>query len=460
MADITPYGSVPDSRGGLSEKNQNENKPGGDGDRRNAPEGVSPLVYIENCSPTPDTFAPRATEREWSAEERRAYGRKKQALNNRRSAVARSLVGGSLAICGTVAEGVGAVPVYQTKEGRTVVEVRRCGSWACPDCGTLNAYIRQRELAGAILQAFRRGWSMVFLTLTVPHTVEQTTGEVVDAVLGCHRELLHRLARCSCQRKRGYAGLFRCLDFTFNPIDPENPTPETTQCHAHIHEVLFYEDGDVMGVAGDVIEQVARIWDGIVYKRCGKHPSRKHGFNVEPVVLPRDGKESAERLAEYASKVVADYSTTRDKQKGSLTPYDLLDDERYHALYKDWARGIRGRRFSYMTRGLGERLGVESYEPPERHQVGVITAEKMKEVRDTPAGLYDLRCSVADGVEVDGVEMFAEDLREDMATADRDLRKWLAIHPRPLSVMLPAGSVVVPLIPSPQMLLTDYPNIS
>ena len=405
------------------------------------------MVYIENCSPSPDTFAPRAAYREWSAEERRAYGREKQAAAGRRAKIARRLLGGSLAVCGTAGEGSGVAPVYRDGEGRTIIETRRCGSWACPECGALNAYIRQRELAAAILSAHRAGWSMVFITLTVPHTVEQTTGEVVDTVLACHRELLHRLARCSCQRVHGYAGLFRCLDFTFNPIDADNPTPETTQCHAHIHEVAFYTDGDVMGVAADVMGTVGRLWDDIVYKRTGKRPNRQHGFNVEPVVLADGGNDGdgAERLAEYAAKVVATYSTTRDKQKGALTPYDLLDDEKYHPLYRDWAAGIRGRRFSYMSRGLRERLGVEGYKPPERHQVGTISAERVRALRDVPAGLYDARCAIADGLPVDGVEIYDAERREGLAAIDRTVREWLESHPRPVSVVLPRGSVVLPL---------------
>lgn len=313
----------------------------------------------------------------------RSRSRDRAAVAARRKRVAaRLLPGSSLSRCGRI-EGT-TVPIYRTGTG-VYVPTWRCHSWSCPECAAWRSYQRSEELAALIGSAHEKGWSMLFVTLTIPHRATQTTGEVVDLLLKCDRELSHRITQAKAMRSAGvgYAGKFRCLDFTFNPTNPDNPTPDRTQIHAHSHEVWFFRSGDIDRVYGSVASRIGKVWGDVVSKFCGVSSSAAHGCDVREVVIEADGEEAVRRVSMYAANAIAGYVSGTGKEGGKLTPFALLDDpERYGDLYRDWASGIKGRRFAVVSRGLREALGIKparkDFRAEDLQPIGSVSVEPGK----------------------------------------------------------------------------------
>lgn len=315
--------------------------------------------------------------REYTPEEREAWKKAKQQENAERAAVARKWIaetetknGRTPAICqcGRAIKGEAAA-VYLTEDARVYNEHIQCRSWACPICAHKRAWARTLELEQAILAAAARNYRQLFITFTIPHNRRQKTATVLRHLNDAYHRFRNSRRLKKCLASLGFVGQIKSLDFTFT----ENGV------HAHFHTVwVFDTTAPLETVAAECYRVMLDAWDDAVRKETGRHISRRHGFDVEMIDIPEGGDEQAEQLALYTAKVISIYSASADKDKGSLTPFDLLDldrEDEYKPIWQDYYRGTKGVRRIVFSRGLKAALAITpaEFEKPRQASIAIIS---------------------------------------------------------------------------------------
>lgn len=345
--------------------------------------GGSLGIYRQRETKTEETpEQPRKIERkkdlrEYTEEERERWKRAKQQENAERAAIARKWIaetetknGRTPAICqcGRAIKGEMA-GLYLTEDARIYNEHLQCRSWACPICAHKRAWARTLELEQAILAAAARDYRQLFITFTIPHTASQKTKTVLRHLNDAYHRFRQDRTLKKCLASFGFVGQIKSLDFTFT----ENGV------HAHFHTVWIFDTAEPLeAVAAECYRVMLDAWDDAVMKETGRHISRKYGFDVEMIEIPVDDTEAAEALALYTAKVISIYAASTNKDKGSLTPFDLLDldqEEENKPIWQDYYKGSKGVRRIVFSRGLKARLGVEptEYEKPQQASVATIS---------------------------------------------------------------------------------------
>lgn len=234
---------------------------------------------------------------------------------------------------------------------------KRCGSWACPVCGPKMANKRADEIKQALMGANALGYQCLFLTFTVPHRKAHSSAYVIKLLDDAYNRMLQSRAIRDLKVKYGFVGQIKCHDYTMG----DNGT------HAHLHAIYVFDGSvDMFDALAEVNAVFMRVWDRMVFNICGRHISRKHGFDLEPVDLGSPDDPKAEAVARYAAKAISVYMADGDKEKGSKTPYDLLSStatEEDHAVWLDYYKGQKGRRHITFSRGLKDLLGVRPSPP-------------------------------------------------------------------------------------------------
>lgn len=315
--------------------------------------------------------------REYTPEEREQWKKERQQENAERAAIARKWIaetetrnGRTPAICqcGRAIKGE-AAGVYLTEDARIYNEHLQCRSWACPICAHKRAWARTLELEQAILAAAERDYKQLFITFTIPHTKIQKTKTVLRHLNDSYHAFRNDRKVKKLLAELGFVGQIKSLDFTFTD----------NGIHAHFHTVWIFD-------TPDQLEQVAAIcyrvmldaWDDAVTKETGRHISRRHGFDIEMIKIPAGDAEQAEAIALYTAKVISIYAASADKDKGSVTPFDLLDldrEEEYKPIWQDFYKGSKGVRRIVFSRGLKDALGVVpvEYEKPKQANIAIIS---------------------------------------------------------------------------------------
>lgn len=323
--------------------------------------------------------------REYTDEEKAAWKRERQLENARKAAKARKWIGERFAKrgrtpaicqCGKSIKGQGG-KVYLTEESTIWHNKIQCRSWACPVCAPKRAWARAYEIQEALVAANAKGYRQLFITFTIPHTAKQRTKTVLKHLNGAYRTMRNDSAFRKLLEGLGYVGQVKALDFTLT----DNGT------HAHFHTVYIFDTAlDCEAVAERARAVMLESWDKAVRKECGRGISRSHGFDVECIELPQGDEEQAEALALYAAKVISIYSSSPDKSKGSVTPFDLLerDDEESKERFLDWYEGQKGIRRIVFGRGLKAKLGIGAveFDVPDQALVASVSSEAVDFLRD------------------------------------------------------------------------------
>lgn len=326
--------------------------------------------------------------REYTPEEREEWKKRKQRENAERAAIARRWIaetetknGRTPAICQCGRAIRGEVSsVYLTEDARIYNEHIQCRSWACPICAHKRAWARTLELEQAILAAAARDYRQLFITFTIPHTKSQKTKTVLRHLNDAYHSFRNSRAVKKCLASFGFVGQIKSLDFTFTD----------NGVHAHFHTVWIFDTKDpIEQVAADCYRVMIDAWDDAVKKETGRHISRRHGFDIEMIEIPAGDAEQAEAIALYTAKVISIYAASADKDKGSITPFDLLDldkEDEYKPLWQDFYKGSKGVRRIVFSRGLKAAIGVVPTEPekPKQASIAIISPQHADALRDEP----------------------------------------------------------------------------
>lgn len=254
------------------------------------------------------------------------------------------------------------VKVYLDEKGHEHHDHKACKSWACPICAPKRAHARAKDIERVMIAANEQGMTQLFLTFTVPHRKAHSSKFVIDRLNVCYNRFLQSKAVRCIKAEHGYIGAMKCLDYTLT----DNGT------HAHLHCIFIFDTAlDAFDLLVAVGAAFVKQWDKTVFNECGQHISQRHGFSVEIIDLGDPDDPNASSIARYAAKAISVYCSDGDKDKGSRTPFDLLQknaDERDRALFYDFYKGQKGRRHVYFSRGLRDRLAVGSLGSDERER--------------------------------------------------------------------------------------------
>lgn len=270
------------------------------------------------------------------------------------------------------------VPVHAEGGKAHFSGTERCGSiWACPVCASVVRSTRASEITRAVERHHEEGGSILFVTLTIRHKVNDPLHQSLDAVLGSWRKLLQGSAWVGGKRQQGMRERYGVIGY----IRSTEITHGANGWHPHIHALIFTDDalsdGEVSAFGGELHERWARF----VEDATGRRPTREHGIDVQRV--DSDGQVLGQYLAKMQDEgkskttrwgAAAELART-DVKRGradNYVPFQLLDVEdidletakgrkeygRRRRLWAEYVEKTRGRRAITWSRGLKDLYDV------------------------------------------------------------------------------------------------------
>ena len=252
------------------------------------------------------------------------------------------------------------VGVHHGDTGAHWTGVERCGSiWACPVCASVIRHKRANDVQQAVESWQAQGGSVVFVTLTVRHGVEDDLAMTLDAVMSGWRRLLQGKAWQRFRARFGIRGQIRAIETTVSAEAGWHP-----HCHA-----LFFVDQPLSDA--DLVE-----WERSMFERWARYvvdlgarlPTRLRGIDV------RAADSHGRVVAQYLTKLqdaakaprhkIGDELARADYKAGraaSLAPFELLDaahaedeidDAARSQLWVEYYLATRGRQAITWSKGL------------------------------------------------------------------------------------------------------------
>ncbi|MDQ1628090.1 MAG: hypothetical protein QOI54_1834 [Actinomycetota bacterium] len=264
------------------------------------------------------------------------------------------------------------VSVVSGLRGAGFTGVAYCSSmWSCPVC---SAVIRQRragELEAAVTPFLLAGGSGLLLTLTIPHSFEDSLQTTFGIVRDGWAKLRRNSAAQSAWERAGVVGSIKAVEITRG----------RNGWHPHLHVLILTQAPVVGAQLEDFTAAVQAAWIAGATPPGRSAPSAEFGVNIQ--TLHVRGRLDQGRLVRYLAKVqdaagqargVGLEMTRGDLKRGrktSSTPFELLEQlraarlagrgRRYRhlaGLWREYEQVTRGRHGILWSRGLKARLGL------------------------------------------------------------------------------------------------------
>jgi len=245
----------------------------------------------------------------------------------------------------------------------------------------------QIEAAGVAW--LNQGGRLAFLTLTLPHDLDDSLAATLGAVRKSWKAVQQDKA-VRAIKAENVRGFVRAT---------ENTRGELNGWHPHLHVLLFLEGGCGPDAVEALRSAIESAWRKAVVKQGFRVPSWERGVNLQ-AVEDRDGGKA---LCRYLTKVQDEHGggswgvgaemTRGDLKVGkrplSRTPFEILDGalagvEQDRALWHEYEQATKGLRVIEASRHLFRDLGVldvsddDVCEPGEAEAqvVALITAQE------------------------------------------------------------------------------------
>lgn len=310
----------------------------------------------------------------------------------------------SLRCCGLYAkakdEAVSIVRSGKNGDELAVRGVLRCGSMICPVCSHGKQVERLGQVQRASKKLIEKGYTALFLTLTIPHKREDELGFLLDGLQRAWRLTFSGRAG-KLQKERGMKHYLRCLDLTHGQ----------NGFHPHYHAILFFDhkltDDDIFWFEMEIRHR----WGRAIEKTTGKAlVSRGVRFDY-----PEEGDVDA--LSTYAMKLQALtgagmealLSQTKEGKDGGRTIWEILRDfgikgeVRDLAIWREMENGTHRRRWVVASKGFLE-LGEEDDDDEHQEQEEVEPLLELSAVfwralccREMEGRLFDAVLEVTEG---------------------------------------------------------------
>lgn len=281
--------------------------------------------------------------------------------------------------------------------------VQTCGSvWMCPLCAKKITEGRRREVQQLAEFVRGGGGQLLFLTLTAPHTRDQTLTFLQDAMTSAYRLLVS-----------GKNALSRVVPGYLGAVRAQEVTHGSNGWHVHFHVLLAVGEPLSEPVAASLVARLSARWQGCALKAGLDAPSDAHGLRLD--VASVHGLD-VDAVTDYVCKWGAAEELTKLHTKQgrgeSRSPWGLLADymaglDQAGALFREYARIFKGARQLVWSTGLRALAGLlewsdedlAAHEPDVFEVVGRLTRHQWAAVRavgdrSTLLDLADYRASV------------------------------------------------------------------
>lgn len=300
-----------------------------------------------------------------------------------------------------------AMPVFRQLDGSRarLGKVKTCGSvWACPVCASKVAEQRRRELNFAMLEHVKGGGHAYLITLTFPHYIEQTLGELMGPFTKARQSFQNCRAWKKVMELAGKVGVVNSLEVTYGAGNGWHP---------HLHMLVFTgphafgegEADDAGRLTSAAIEHLKGEWVRLLEKRSLVHSgnrewARGYGLDV------RGGSKAAEYIAKWghdeawgmSSELTSSHAKTGKRDtwgtRDHYTPFQLLamaqaGDGRAICAFREFVSVFDGKRMLTWSKGLKAHFGIAEMDDEDaaaeqelalddEHQVGEIEQEQLQ----------------------------------------------------------------------------------
>lgn len=267
--------------------------------------------------------------------------------------------------------------------------LERCASiWACPVCAAVVRAERAAEIQQAVEKHQASGGSLVFVTLTMRHGLDDALAVTLNAAIKAWQNLLRNQAWEKFKDRYGVDGYVRAVEVTHG---------HENGWHPHVHALFFVDRSLSQDEAEQWRASMFDRWSRYVVKYGGGMPTALRGVDVRPA--DKDGTV----VAQYLSKIQetppepkrqaighelarGDMKTGRGRH--GRMPFELLDStsRRDAALWVEYVEATKGRRAITWSKGLRERLELDE----ERTDEQVIQDAEQEMLRVLiPGPVYD-----------------------------------------------------------------------
>lgn len=237
----------------------------------------------------------------------------------------------------------------------------RCGSiHACPVCSGVIRPQRATEVDTAVRTHQANGGTMLFVTLTARHKVDDQLGTILDAVLTSWTEALRSRQWRKYRENLGLIGYIRSVEITYS---------RTNGWHPHIHALLFLEGTPSPAMQAQWGSWLRNRWADLMEQKTGRRPDDRGdiGVNIK--------RANSQDIAGYLTKIqepdrVGQEMARSDLKTGrgdSLMPFELLDSpgRKSAELWVDYYRSTKGRRAITWSHGLKDIFGINEVDDQE-----------------------------------------------------------------------------------------------
>ncbi len=240
----------------------------------------------------------------------------------------------------------------------------QCGSvHACPPCAAKIRYQRATEIDHKAKAHLEPGGGLVFLTVTLPHTLSENLADLWDVVAKAWSQIITGKAyygnktTTGAKEEFGIVGFIRAFDLTHSP---------TTGWHPHLH-VLIFLNKPITELDDEFWELKAWFrhrWTTRIGNLTGKTVHDTFGVHAESV-------KNASGVGTYVSKInmeLARSDLKKARAYGSRTPFQILEaaiDLRHpndRRLWVEYVSASKGRQIITITKNLKQMYPPEEVE--------------------------------------------------------------------------------------------------
>lgn len=207
--------------------------------------------------------------------------------------------------------------------GVTWTGTHKCASARfCSICSVQIAIENQREIDEALQNAVSMGWSFLFLTYTIPHSLENSLHDTVKQFASARKKFVAGGALTRFRKSIGYEGSVTRYEETYG----------INGLHPHIHEVIIINRFLPHEESAKIIKWYRERWIttcidiGIIPNNRMK-AFKKHGFDGEYTTIPdniskylaKHDWESKEDKYDFEQRAKKEIGEASEKQRNRLS---------------------------------------------------------------------------------------------------------------------------------------------
>ena len=243
-------------------------------------------------------------------------------------------------------KGISEVSVCKTPQGTGVYKgLQTCGSvWDCPVCSAKVGARRAEECKQGLEKWLEMDGKVYFITLTFPHTNEQSAMELREKQRVALNFLKSNGEYKKLKKRLRYQGVIRSLEVTYG---------KKNGFHPHTHELFLCKNATTFG---DIKNVLFPIWRKACHKAGLGIPNQAHGVDVQ------GGQKAAEYINKFGQELTL--SHLKKAKNDRHTPFSMLaayhydNDKELGQKFVEYSDAFFCSRQIFWTNGLKDLLGV------------------------------------------------------------------------------------------------------